>query len=273
MKTFQIHKYEAVSPKLPRGRRITFAMVADLHGFCYGEEQSLLLKAVLSSGSDMVLCGGDMILRTDAESFTPALDFFRGLSGKLPVYISMGNHEERLWQESLEGCPKGADSPAAGYMAYEEALLETGAYLLKNERFAVEHMGVRLDIAGLSLPLAYYRKPFPPRLKPDQVEGYLGKAAGDRFQILLAHDPRFSSCYFSWGADLTLAGHYHGGLVRFSENICLASPYFSPFPRYAVGEFRRGSQYLYVSPGLGEHSVPIRIHNPRELLIVTVMGG
>ena len=51
---------------------------------------------------------------TEAGWFAPALAFFRGRSGKLPVYVSMGNHEERLWQESLEGCPKGADSPAAG---------------------------------------------------------------------------------------------------------------------------------------------------------------
>ena len=34
------------------------------------------------------------------------------------------------------------------------------------------------------------------------------------------------------------------------------------------GDFHRGSQHMLVSAGAGEHTIPVRIHNPREVLIV-----
>ena len=99
------------------------------------------------------------------------------------------------------------------------------------------------------------------------------EAAGEKeLQILLAHNPYFSKVYFQWGADLTVSGHYHGGIVRLTEHVILASPYFHPFPRYGAGDYHREGRHLYVSAGMGEHSIPFRIHNPRELLIVRMTG-
>ena len=36
----------------------------------------------------------------------------------------------------------------------------------------------------------------------------------DKYNILLAHNPNFIDAYATWGADLILSGHIHGGMVR-----------------------------------------------------------
>ena len=81
------------------------------------------------------------------------------------------------------------------------------------------------------------------------------------------------NAYFQWGADVTLCGHYHGGVLRFGEHRGLVSPDFRLLPR-AHGLFRKNGKSVIIGAGLGEHTIPVRIHNPRELVILelTVRG-
>ena len=66
---------------------------------------------------------------------------------------------------------------------------------------------------------------------------------------------------------MTLCGHYHGGVWRFGKHRGLISPDFRLFPR-AHGLFRKDGRNVIISAGLGEHTIPVRIHNPRELVIL-----
>ena len=60
----------------------------------------------------------------------------------------------------------------------------------------------------------------------------------------------------------------HGGVLRFSRHIGTISPQLMPFPRYCCGDFYQDGQCMIVSAGLGEHTMPLRIHNPRELIFI-----
>ncbi len=82
------------------------------------------------------------------------------------------------------------------------------------------------------------------------------------------HSPKYGDTYFDWGADLILSGHYHGGIVRIGRHNGLLSPQLHPFPKFCCGDFHRKEQHMLVSAGAGEHTIPVRIHNPRELLMV-----
>ena len=125
---------------------------------------------------------------------------------------------------------------------------------------------------GLEIPLIYYKKPKSPMLQTEEIQQLIGKPDQDRVNLLLAHNPKYGNAYFEWGADLILSGHYHGGIVRFGRNKGILSPQFQLFPPYCCGAFHRKNQHMYVSAGLGEHTIPVRIHNPRELLIVDYRG-
>ncbi len=74
--------------------------------------------------------------------------------------------------------------------------------------------------------------------------------------------------YLSWGADLVLSGHLHGGIVRIPGFRGVISPGFELFPKYSGGCCREGSQTAVVSRGLGSHTIPVRLFNEAELIVL-----
>ena len=52
---------------------------------------------------------------------------------------------------------------------------------------------------------------------------------------------------------------YLGGVI---------TPQFRLFPKYDRGIFKRGGKQMVVSAGLGSHSIPLRINNPPELVVL-----
>ena len=89
------------------------------------------------------------------------------------------------------------------------------------------------------------------------------------YSILLAHNPLYYPAYRDWGADLTLSGHVHGGIIRIPGKGGLLSPDVTFFPKYDGGHFRENGKDLIVSRGLGNHFL-VRVMNPPELLVVTL---
>ncbi len=77
----------------------------------------------------------------------------------------------------------------------------------------------------------------------DYPEKLLGKADNELFQILLAHNPAYFDNYVTWGADLSLAGHVHGGIVRIPFwNKGVLSPSIQFFPKYDGGIFKQDNK-------------------------------
>ena len=136
---------------------------------------------------------------------------------------------------------------------------------------AVELQGSDFVFHGLELPIEYYHKPNSPALSLTTMEELIGMPSQPGVHVLLAHNPKYGNTYFSWGADLILSGHYHGGILRLNENHGLTCPQYLFLPPYCCGKFTRGSHHMIVSAGLGEHTIPVRIHNPRELILVDLV--
>ena len=133
-------------------------------------------------------------------------------------------------------------------------------------------MGIRL--IGLDLPPIYYRKKKITGLDALAVEGMVGAADRERFNVLLAHSPQYFEAYSEWGADLTLSGHFHGGIIRLPLLGGVISPYLRLFPKYDKGIYRsgRGEGRMVLAAGLGTHTFP-RINNPAELVLLTFKHG
>ena len=62
-------------------------------------------------------------------------------------------------------------------------------------------------------------------------------AAGDGYQILLAHNPLWAKAYADWGADLVFSGHVHGGIIRLPFFGGILSPERRFFPKYSAGVY------------------------------------
>ena len=65
-----------------------------------------------------------------------------------------------------------------------------------------------------------------------------------------------------------LAGHVHGGVARIPGFKGVVSPALTPFPRYDGGLFEECGSRMVISRGLGMHTIPVRLFNPGELVVV-----
>lgn len=248
---------EAFSEKLPQefdGFRI--AQLSDLHGRTFGAR---LPNMVNAEKPDLIAMTGDLADRR-TRSFGPVLGLVKTLCGICPVYFVSGNHEQGL--------------PSARREEFLAGLRNAGAVVFDNSTCEICRGGAAIRLCGLRLPLRYYRagtraaKPRP-ALTADAV-GYLVGKKSEQYTVLLAHNPLCFDAYAAWGAELTLCGHVHGGLIRLPGIGGLLSPERSFFPKYSAGTYFSGTSEMIVSRGL---SAGPRIGNRPELVCATLHAG
>lgn len=264
LRTFQVTKYQVTSEKLKdlkRKRSVVF--LSDLHNYSYGEHNEELFDAVRAAAPDLILIGGDMLVRKDGTSYEETLRFLGRLPQIAPVYCANGNHEQRL----KEYPGKYEQS----YQAYKNSLEEAGIRMLENESVNLCWDGVPVSVTGLEIPLRGYQKFRHSKIERKEIDGRIGKAS-DAYQILMAHHPAYVPLYKEWGADLILCGHLHGGVMRLPWIGGVIGPDFLLFPHYSGDIYREDKKTIVVSKGLGVHSVPIRLWNPAELVVLEIDG-
>lgn len=245
----------------PTGLKIVY--LTDLHNCEWGPDNQVLLDLVEAEKPDLVLCGGDMPLAHPGAAPDVAVHFLRELSERHRVYYGFGNHEYRLriYPETYGDV----------YRQYLAALRGCDIVFLDNADTALTVKGIPVRIFGLSIGRKYYRRGTRERMPADYIEKLIGPPDPAAVNLLLAHTPRYLESCFAWGADLTLCGHYHGGVMRLPHGRSLLSPDPGLFPRNARGGFRHGRQAAVVSAGLGEHTVKLRVRNPREIVSIRLL--
>lgn len=157
------------------------------------------------------------------------------------------------------------------YEAYRQNLKKAGVRYLVNEKSSLPDYN--MDIYGSEIARDYYGKFKKVSMETTYLEETLGKPDRDCFSVLIAHNPDYFQNYAEWGADLVVSGHVHGGLMRLPILGGVLSPAFKLFPKYDGGEFREGTATMILSRGLGTHTLPIRIFNPGELVVIHLESG
>ena len=194
--------YRISDRRLKKNCRVV--LLADLHNKSYGKHNEKLLAAIKSSNPDLILCAGDLITSRSGKSMEHAKELVRAISAEYPFYYANGNHEYRIYRE-----PQTYGKMGASYRAF---LKGNHVRILENGSVLLPEYGIR--ITGLDLPREYYQKLDRAKLEPKAISRMVGHADRNDFQVLLAHNPVFFDAYAGWGADLTLSGHIHGGIVR-----------------------------------------------------------
>ncbi len=234
-------------------------VLADLHNKRYGRDNEQLLQAIREAKPDMILVAGDMLTAKPGATLDIALHLFEELAKEFPVYYGNGNHEQRL---SLY-------PEVYGDMAerYEEGLKKCNIEPIVNAHVKLSEYGV--CIYGAQIDRVYYKRFKVQPMDMDYLPGVLGQPDKSCYNILLAHNPDYFPRYADWGADLVLSGHVHGGMVRVPfGGKGVASPNIRFFPKYDGGLFEEGMSKMLLSRGLGMHTIPVRIFNPGELIVV-----
>lgn len=167
-----------------------------------------------------------------------ALRFLREAAKTAPVYMSLGNHEQKL-----------------RYRDYS-FLRDQGIILLENADTQVELKGFRFTLGGMSCW--------------DFEEWLPAFLEKDGYKLLLCHKPnQYVELLADKGIDLTLSGHTHGGQIRIGKK---GMGFFVPgqgvFGRYAHGSFF--DNRMIVSAGCANTVACPRLFNPRELVMITL---
>lgn len=265
LRDFRVTKYRICSQKLngiKSEKKIIF--LSDLHNRMYGEENERLLESIRNQHPDLILIGGDMLVRKDGNSYDKTVHFLAKLPGICPVYCANGNHEQKLKELP--------DKYEQSYEEYKKALTASGIHMLENASETVKLEEVPVKLSGLEIPLGAYARFGKKELSLKEITDRIGEH-GDDYQILLAHHPGYMKEYLAYGADLILGGHYHGCVVQLPGIGGVISTNFTLFPKYSGGIYQEGEQTAVVSRGLGTHSVPLRLWNWPELIVLELSGN
>lgn len=260
LKKFQITSYEYRTKKITQS--VKFAVVADLHAHVYGRDNDILIQKIKEQKPDIILVPGDMIVSRYPETYETAYQTFEKLTEIAPVYFSNGNHESRISKVPV--------MQTEAFLEYENRVRKLGVHILNNASEEVILHGGKFCISGLEIPLECYGKGSYEPLPEHFIRDVLGDAKQDAVQILMAHNPMFAKGYAEWGADVSVCGHTHGGLVRIPGIGSVISPQFELFPKYDAGEFNFGDRKVYVSKGLGTHTFHIRVFDRAEVLMIRI---
>lgn len=254
---FHVVEYQLYSNKVKKEHR--YVVLSDLHNKLYGEKNSKLIKKITKLAPEGILIAGDILTAKPEKSYEVALDLIRNLAEKYPIYYGMGNHETRLFLY-----PETYGDMGERYLA---DLNKVSVDFLKNESRQCED---NIRITGLDMNKAYYKRFKKEPMDSGYLQETLGEANEGKYEILLAHNPDYFEEYAAWGADLVLSGHVHGGMMRLPVLGGVVSPTFKLFPKYDGGIFKLGKSTMILSRGLGMHTIPIRIFNPGELVLVKI---
>lgn len=254
----EVSRYEIVSAMLPEGfDGFKIVHLSDLHNKVFGKDNAPLYRLIAAENPDIIVMTGDMI-----SHGAPDTDKFLKLVGRLSklcgVYYVNGNHEL-----------SDLDGDAFSYAA--DAMAACGAVCLDNGCAELVRGKDKIQLCGLCYTAEYYRgvreykRGWKVFTLTDMIN-YLGVKQPGEYTILLAHNPLDFDVHAEWGADLSLGGHVHGGLIRLPLVNGIFSPERRLMPKYKEGVYRRGNSFLIASRGLGR----FRVHNPPEVVSVTL---
>jgi len=250
----QITRLEPKFENLPDsfdGYRIV--VLSDLHGTEFGEEHTKLLAAVAAQQPDIIAVVGDLIDEDTPDPLEYAAELAPCLQDIAPVYYVTGNHE---W--AVGNVP-----------ALKKTLSNAGWTVLTNRFVPLERNGATIVLAGIDDPNGY-----ADQKSPEAVTTELHAEWGDPFWLLLAHrNNRFENRYSLLGADLTISGHGHGGIIRLPFTDGLLSTERTLFPSYTDGFYEANGATVFVSRGIGNSGRLLRLFNPPQIAVITLRCG
>lgn len=263
----EIASYEVQNRKIPKVfNEFKIVQISDLHNRSFGIDNDILLEKIDKLKPNIICITGDLIDSTNKD-FSIALKLIDELSRKYQVYNIIGNHEQKVMINKYKEL----------YKDYFKQLKSKNIISLENEKVKIQIGNDFINIYGLVVPYKYYPYLFNKNYKnkklgfnKNDIEKQLGKINNKEYNVLLAHTPFFFEGYSNWGADLVLAGHVHGGIIRLPIKGGLLSPNREFFPKYDLGEYNIDKSTMILTKGLGGSRMIPRVNCKPEIVEITL---
>lgn len=236
-------------PQSLDGLRI--AVISDLHVDNWSVTDKKLRTIVERTNQlqpDLIVILGDYMSsngwvrrRVEPEVFSAAL---KDLHAPLGVYSVLGNHD--WWYSG---------------MRVRRSLEQNGIKVLENETAEINVRGTSLWLVGLGDLWT----------RPQRIAETVAKVPEGQPLIGLTHNPDIFP-KVPQRVQLLLAGHTHGGQVRFPilGPVVESSDYGD---RWVSGHVFADNHHLFVTTGIGMSILPVRFGLPPEIVLLTLKSG
>ena len=248
-----ITRYETLQidqwPSQMSGLKI--AVLSDIHaGSAFIDEAKLRLIVDRTNQlqPDLILIAGDFITgngrmshRIEPEVFAPILKDLRAPFG---VYAVLGNHD---WWYNPE--------------KVATVLQANGITMLDNEFTRIDSRGGPFFLVGLADLWE----------GPQRIQETINQIPAGSPVVALTHNPDIFP-QLPQRVTLLIAGHTHGGQVRFPliGSVVQSSRYGE---RYVAGHVLENGHHLFVTTGIGTSIAPVRFGVPPEIVLLTLRSG
>lgn len=268
-----VKEYEIIDESIPDafdGYRIV--QVTDVHSIRDTEQADMLFETIVEQRPDAVVLTGDLL---DSKYYGQELaDLKAGISEKMPgqdtvdfverliehyyVYYVYGNHEMVLLDD-VDNNP------------FKVAMEEIGVIFLNNSGVKITRNGESIYMLGVQDPSTLYKdsKYRECNSHTERIHAMMTNIVALRkealYTVVLAHRPEYFEEYSTYGVDLVLTGHAHGGQVRVPFVGGVYAPGQGFFPEYTSGLFEENGTSMVVGRGIGNAVIVPRVFNPPQI--------
>lgn len=235
---------------------IKIAVISDFHAYdsAFTIKNSTVIKKIKKINPDIVCVLGDMHSRnatvTEKEiSMNLMTDI---IAEGYDLYFVLGEHDDRT-------------------NAYVDKMEKNKIKVLDQKTELIEIGDSKVRLYGISN--AFFAPTFDLKNEFDEVDK-------EHFSILMAHIPRYDD-YAKFGADLTLCGDTHGGIIQipflgpvYYDGHILPELYMDD-EIYDKGLFKYDDGYMFITSGIGNSidtkNLAVRFGNRPEIGVITIL--
>lgn len=251
--TLKITKVTITSEKVKND--IHIAVISDFHSHdgAFSIKNETVIKKVKKIDPDIVCVLGDMHSMDATEKEKDiSLELMKGIIKEgYKLFFVLGEHDDRT-------------------NSYISKMRSNGINVLDDVSQKLTVKNTRITLYGISN--AFFSQSFDLRNQFDIKK--------DEFNILMAHIPMYND-YEKFGADLTLCGDTHGGIIQipfvgpvYYDNKFLPELSMDKNKIYDKGLFEYDGGHMFITSGIGNnvktYNLPVRFFNRPEIASITI---
>lgn len=253
--TYDVHtRHVAVaiqpSPRVPAPGDfppLSILHLSDLHMENLSVDAQQIVNDFSDHSLDLIAITGDLLDRhANIPKAVAYVETLMQLNPRHGTYIVFGNHDYTL--------------PAHKLAQLQNELEGLGCRVLINQHVTVSHHGQPLHIIGVD--------DFATR-HSDLAKSFRG-VPDKGARLVLTHDPNLVLHMREYPYDYLLSGHFHGGQIHWPRPYHLVKMGKLPKLKMVKGLHRVDGRPFYISEGLGQTGLNIRLRSRPEITVHTL---
>lgn len=242
-KDIQINKIH-ISTKYPsKTSNLSILHLSDMHLENISISPKELAVKIENAKPDIIALTGDFLDRKRTiPKLEPYLKVLQEIQPKHGIYAVLGNHDYVLKGDNLS--------------QLKNLLTKYDCQVMQNTSITIEVNNQKINIIGID---DYSTN------RSDLAKSYHNVGSG--INLVLTHDPNVVLEMEHYPFDYLLAGHFHGGQIRYPKAFHLVKMGKLPRLNMIKGLHQHNDSPFYISEGLGQTGMNIRVGSRPEITL------